>query len=176
MNQDVSIRCAERVDADAIARIYNQGIRERIATLETEERSADERLSWLGERNDRLPVFVAEVEGEIRGWGSLNVFNPRSAYRFVADVSIYVDRAARGMGIGSQLLDSLTASAIDHRYHKLVVSAFPWNDASMQLFRTAGFREVGVYREQGLLDGKWVDTIILEKILDNDPPRSDDHF
>jgi len=50
-------------------------------------------------------------------------------------------------------------------YHKLVLSAFPWNEAAMALYRRFGFREVGVYREQGELGGRWVDTVIMEKIL-----------
>ncbi|MBI2469194.1 MAG: N-acetyltransferase, partial [Candidatus Rokubacteria bacterium] len=100
------------------------------------------------------------------GWGSLNVFNPRRAYDHVADFSLYVERDWRGRGVGGRLLDALIARARALGYHKLVLSAFPWNEAGTTVYRRAGFREVGTYREQGLLDGKWVDTIIMEKILD----------
>ncbi len=162
----MTIRDAVLADAPAICRIYNQGIQDRVATLETEERTPEERAAWLAARGPRHPVLVAEAEGEVIGWGSLNAFNPRHAYDHVADFSLYVDRAWRGRGVGRRLLQALIARARALAYHKLVLSGFPWNEAGMAAYRRAGFREVGIYREQGLLDGKWVDTIVMEKILD----------
>jgi len=61
------------------------------------------------------------------GWGSLNVFNSREAYRFVADFSIYVERAWRGRGVGRAMLEALIELARTHGSHKLVLSAFPFN-------------------------------------------------
>jgi phosphinothricin acetyltransferase len=162
----VTIRDAGPGDAAAICRIYNQGIQDRVATLETEERTPEERRAWLEARGPRHPVLVVEAENEVAAWGSLNSFNPRRAYDHVADFSLYVDRAWRGRGVGRRLLDALIARARALGYHKLVLSAFPWNEAGMTVYRRAGFREVGTYREQGLLDGRWVDTIVMEKILE----------
>ncbi|MBI2204968.1 MAG: N-acetyltransferase [Candidatus Rokubacteria bacterium] len=94
------IRPATAADADAICHIYNQGIEDRLATLETELRTPDERRRWMEIRTPRHPVIVAETAaGEVVGWGSLNVFNARPAYRFVADFSVYVERAFRGKGV-----------------------------------------------------------------------------
>ncbi|HET8578668.1 MAG TPA: GNAT family N-acetyltransferase, partial [Methylomirabilota bacterium] len=73
----IAIRPAAERDAPAIATIYNQGIEDRIATLETELRTPEERRQWLATRGPRHPVIVAEAEGEVVGWGSLNPFNPR---------------------------------------------------------------------------------------------------
>lgn len=166
MTGDVlKIRDAVPSDAAAIASIYNQGIVDRIATLETEERAAEDRLQWLAAREPRHPVLVAELDGTIVGWGSLNQFNPRKAYDFVADFSVYIERDWRGKGVGSALLRALIARAKQLGYHKMVLSALPWNTAGMGLYEKYGFRTVGIYREQGLLDGKWVDTIVMEKIL-----------
>jgi phosphinothricin acetyltransferase len=162
----VTIRDATAADAAAICRIYNQGIQDRVATLETEERTVEERRAWLEARDGRHPVLVAETDDALVGWASLNVFNPRRAYDHVADFSIYVDRGWRGRGVGRRLLDALVDRARALGYHKLVLSAFPWNAAGMAAYQRAGFREVGVYREQGLLDGRWVDTVVMEKILD----------
>ncbi len=159
------IRAAKLSDAGAIAVIYNQGIIDRIATLESEERTPGERREWLQAREPRHPVLVAEFDGMVVGWGSLNQFNPRRAYDFVVDFSVYVERAWRGKGVGSALLRALIARAKDLGYHKMVLSAFPWNTAGMALYEKHGFHTVGIYREQGLLDGKWVDTIVMEKIL-----------
>jgi L-amino acid N-acyltransferase YncA len=182
------VRLADEADAEAICHIYNQGIEDR-ATLETELRTAQERRAWLKNRSPRHPVIVAEATmpqtasdspprglaglpapataapGTIVGWGSLNVFNPREAYRFVADFSIYVERAWRGKGVGSVMLERLIELARQHGYHKMVLSAFPTNPSGIALYEKFGFRTVGIYREQGQLDEKWVDTVVMEKLL-----------
>lgn len=163
---EIRVRPAVEADAEAICEIYNQGIEDRIATLETDLRTPEERRQWLSHRGPRHPVIVAEAAGAIVGWGSLNSFNPRRAYDFVADFSIYVARGWRGKGVGSLLLARLIELARDLGYHKLVLSAFPWNEGGMALYQKFGFRTVGIYREQGKLDGEWVDTIIMEKILE----------
>jgi phosphinothricin acetyltransferase len=162
---DYRIRPATEADAAAICRIYNQGIVDRVATLETELRTPEERRQWLAVRGPRHPVLVAEDGDEIIGWGSLNQFNPRDCYRHVADFSIYVERAYRGKGVGTVMLARLVELAREHGYHKLVLSAFPSNTGGMALYEKMGFRTVGIYREQGLLDGRWVDTIVMEKLL-----------
>jgi phosphinothricin acetyltransferase len=159
------MRPATLDDADAICRIYNQGIEDRVATLETELRTPEERRRWLSERSPQHPVIVAEHDTATVGWGSLNEFNRRPAYRFVADLSVYVERGHRGKGVGSALLGRLIDLAREHGFHKMVLSAFPGNAAGMALYSRMGFRTVGIYREQGLLDGRWVDTIIMEKLL-----------
>jgi L-amino acid N-acyltransferase YncA len=164
---ELTIREATRDDAAAIARIYNQGIEDRVATLETTLRTADERREWLARRSERQPVFVAlsNASGAVIGWASLNQFNPRPAYDHVADFSVYVDRAARGAGVGNMLLCALEESARRIGYHKLVLAAFPTNSAGMRLYQRRGFDVVGTYHEQGLLNGEWVDVILMEKIL-----------
>jgi L-amino acid N-acyltransferase YncA len=160
------LRPATPADAEAICRIYNQGIEDRLATLETALRTSEERRQWLASRGPRHPVIVSEnAQGEVVGWGSLNVFNPREAYRFVADFSVYVERAWRGRGVGRALLGRLIELGREHGFHKLVLSAFPNNPGGMALYEKLGFQTVGVYREQGLLDGRWVDTIVMEKLL-----------
>jgi L-amino acid N-acyltransferase YncA len=162
---EILIRCATEGDAESVCTIYNQGIEERIATLETEPRSPDERRRWMVARGARHPVLVAEQAGSVVGWASLNAFNPRAAYDHVADLSVYVERSWRGKGVGRLLLDRLIAFARQLDYHKMVLAAFPSNTAGMALYERVGFSTVGVYREQGQLDGKWVDVIIMEKLL-----------
>jgi phosphinothricin acetyltransferase len=161
------IRDATLRDAEAIARIYNQGIQDRVATLETQLRTPEERREWLAARGPRHPVLVA-IDGdsqEIVGWASLNAFNPRPAYDHVADFSVYVAREQRGRGMGDALLNALEERAKSLDYHKLVLAAFPTNAAGMRLYERHGFRTVGIYHEQGRLDERWVDVIVMEKIL-----------
>jgi phosphinothricin acetyltransferase len=165
------IRLATPDDADAIARIYNQGIEDRVATLETELRTPDERRRWMADRSPNHPVIVADVPAPadaaatVVGWGSLNVFNPRPAYRHVADFSVYVERAWRGKGVGHRMLERLIGLAREIGYHKMVLATFPTNEGGVRLYERLGFSRVGVYHEQGMLDGQWVDTLIMEKLL-----------
>lgn len=160
------IRDAAREDAAAIAGIYNQGIEERSATLETRLRSPEERAEWLAARTARHPVLVAEDDaGAVTGWGALNPFNPRAAYDHVVDFSVYVTRERRGQGVGGALLTALEARARALGYHKMVLAAFPTNAPGLRLYQRHGFVTVGVYHEQGMLDGRWVDVILMEKLL-----------
>ncbi len=163
----LQMRDATHEDAAAIAQIYNQGIEDRAATLETQLRTPEERAGWLSARGPRHPVLVAvDSAGAVIGWASLNQFNPRPAYDHVADISVYVAREQRGRGIGDALMSALEQRARSLGYHKMVLAAFPTNAPGMRLYERHNFRTVGIYHEQGLLDGKWVDVIIMEKILD----------
>lgn len=161
------IREATPADAAAIARIYNQGIEDRVATLETELRSPEERAEWLASHGTRYPVLVAVDSADtVLGWGSLNVFNPRKAYEHVVDFSLYVAREHRGRGIGDAMLGELELRARALGYHKMVLAALPTNIPGKRLYERHGFDLVGIYREQGMLDGRWVDVMLMEKILD----------
>lgn len=161
----IEIRPAREDDAAAVCAIYNQGIEERVATLETELRTPEERRQWIAARGPRQPIVVAEQAGSVVGWASLNSFNPRRAYDHVADLSVYVDRCWRGKGVGRALIEHLVAVARQLAYHKIVLAAFPTNVQGMALYERVGFRTVGIYREQGMLDDKWVDVIAMEKLL-----------
>ena len=162
---DFRVRAATTADAEAICRIYNQGIEDRIATLETELRTPEERRQWLAARGPRHPVYVAEAEEMIVGWSSLNVYNPRPAYQYVADFSVYIERGWRGKGVGRRLLEHLTEQARALGYHKMMLSAFPFNASGVALYERMGFTRAGVFHEMGQLDGRWVDTLIMEKLL-----------
>ncbi|HEY7294189.1 MAG TPA: arsinothricin resistance N-acetyltransferase ArsN1 family A [Dehalococcoidia bacterium] len=162
----MDIRDATIEDAASIARIYNQGIEDRVATLETQLRTAEERAEWLAARGPRHPVIVAvDGAGAVIGWASLNQFNPRPAYDHVVDFSIYIAREQRGRGVGDALLGVLEARARMLGYHKMVLAAFPSNAPGMRLYERHGFVTVGIYHEQGMLDGRWVDVIVMEKLL-----------
>jgi L-amino acid N-acyltransferase YncA/DNA-binding MarR family transcriptional regulator len=162
----MQVRDATADDTTSIARIYNQGIEDRMATLETQLRTADERAAWLAARSSRHPVVVAvDAAGGVLGWASLNAFNPRPAYDHVVDLSVYVAREERGHGIGDALLGALEQRARSLGYHKMVLAAFPTNAPGMRLYERHHFQTVGIYHEQGLLDGSWVDVIAMEKLL-----------
>jgi len=159
------IRPAAAADAGAICDIHNQGIVDRVATLETAPRTIEGTQAWLADRGPRHPVIVAQLDGAVAGWASLNRFNPRAVYDAVADFSVYVARDHRGHGIGRQLLDALVAAARAIGYHKMVLAALAHNQVGLALYTRAGFVHFGVYREHGQLDGRWVDVVIMERLL-----------
>jgi L-amino acid N-acyltransferase YncA len=162
----ITVRPARVDDAPAICAIYNQGIEDRVATLETELRTTEERREWMAARGPRHPVIVAVADdGTVAGWGSLNRYNPRAAYDHVADFSVYVERGWRGRGVGRRLLDRLVELAREIGYHKMMLSAFPTNRSGVALYESMGFTAIGICREMGQLDGRWVDTVLMERIL-----------
>ena len=157
------IRPAGAADAAAIAAIHNQGIAERAATFDTDDVTAQDVLAWLGD--DRAPVLVAELGGRVAGWARVIRSGERCALSGVGEYTIYLDREARGRGIGRRLLDDLVAAAEAGGYWKLQGRLFTSNAASAALARRCGFREVGVYERHGRLGGEWKDLLIVERLL-----------
>ena len=155
-------RPAGPADASVVARIFNEGIEDRIATFETEPRTEEDIEGWIS-RGD--PVVVGELEGEVVAWAAAHEYRPRACYAGVADYSIYVARERRGQGFGRPTLLALLDECERRGYWKLVARIFPENTASLALARAVGFREVGVYRRHARLDGKWRDCVIVERLL-----------
>ncbi|HEX3277519.1 MAG TPA: arsinothricin resistance N-acetyltransferase ArsN1 family A [Thermoleophilaceae bacterium] len=158
------IRPAAAPDAEAIARIYNQGIDERSSTFETEPRAPADIELWLASA-ERLPVLVAEDDGELLGWARILAYSDRSAYSGVGEVSVYVDAAARGRGLGRALLEALEQRARELEYWKLVGKLFTDNAASAALVERCGWRTVGLHLKHGCLDGEWRDVRLVERVL-----------
>lgn len=161
----VTVRPAQLADFAEITRIYNEGIEDREATLEADPKSVEQVREMFSGRQPRHELIVAEIDGNVAGWASLNPYSHRCAYDAVADLSVYVERSRRGQGIGEQLLVALEARARSNGFHKIVLFTFPFNEAGQRLYRKRGFRDVGVFKEQGLLDGKPIDVLAMEKLL-----------
>ncbi len=159
------VRLATGADAGAIARVYNQGIEERLATFETEPRTAAEIEGQLIEKGDRYPTVVVERDGTVIAWATAGPYRSRPCYAGVAEHSVYVAREARGAGAGRAALHALCRLYEERGFWKLVSRIFPENVASLALHERAGFRVVGVYRRHGTLDGQWRDCVIVEKLL-----------
>ncbi len=160
------VRNATQHDAEAVRKIYNEGIADRVATLDVDPKSANDMAAWWKDHVDRYAVVVADDEsGHVIGWASLNPYSHRCAHRGVADLSIYVAREHRGTGIGSALLLALERTAKVNDFHKIVLFALASNDAGQRLYRRLGYTDVGVFREQGRVDGKFVDVLAMERIL-----------
>jgi phosphinothricin acetyltransferase len=161
----LSARIATVEDAEAIARIYNEGIADRIATFETEARTPAQVASALTDKGDRYPTVVVERAGAVVAWAGAGAYRSRPAYAGVAEHSVYVARAARGTGAGRAALEGLCRAYAERGFWKIVSRIFPENTASLQLHERCGFRVVGVYQRHGRLEGVWRDCVIVERLL-----------
>ncbi len=158
----MQVRAATLEDARAIARIYNQGIEDRVATFETRPRSADDVRAWF---DGVHPVVVVEDGGDLLAFASTSSYRPRQCYAGIAEFSVYVARGARGRGAGRLALEALIMAAERAGFWKLLSRVFVENTASRNLLRSLGFREVGIYEKHAQLDGVWRDVVIVERLL-----------
>ena len=155
-------RAAKVEDAEAIARIYNQGIEDRVATFETETRSARDVTLWF----DAVHPVVVVTSGErIVAFASTSSYRPRACYAGIAEASLYVDREFRGKGAGRFAMQALIKEAEKAGFWKLLSRVFLDNQASRKLISSEGFREVGIYEKHGKLDGIWRDVLIVERLI-----------
>ncbi len=155
-------RAATPDDAPAIARIYNDGIADRIATFETRPRTAADVAAWFDAVH---PIVVVERDGAVVAFAATSAYRPREAYAGVAEFSVYVARDQRGRGAGRAAMEALIAAAEDAGFWKLLSRVFVENGPSRALLASVGFREVGVYRRHARLDGEWRDCVIVERLL-----------
>ncbi len=155
-------RSATPDDADAIARIYNQGIEDRVATFETRLRSGEDVRVWL---DGVHPIIVVEDGGAVVAFAATFTYRPRECYAGIAEASVYVARTHRRRGAGRIALEALIQAAKTAGFWKLLSRIFPENMASRGLVRQLGFREVGVYEKHGQLDGQWRDVVIVERLM-----------
>jgi phosphinothricin acetyltransferase len=162
MSVTVIARRAEPRDVPAIVAIYNQGIAERIATFETEPRTEADVMAWL---ETRFPAVVVENPDGVIAFAAMSLYRSRACYAGIAEFSVYVDRSHRRRGFGRVALEALFAAAEAAGFWKLVSRIFVENTPSRELCRALGFREVGIYRRHGKLDGVWRDVVIVERLL-----------
>jgi len=168
MTTDASlvIRRAGLADAPAIADIYNEAIRTTTATFDTEPKSVADRIQWLQSHDERHPVLVAEMHGQVVGWASLTRWSERSAYDDTAETSFYVHSAHRGCGIGRRLKHAIIAEARRLGFHTLIARVAEGSNESVHLNESAGFVHVGTLQEVGRKFGKLLDVHIMQKMLD----------
>jgi phosphinothricin acetyltransferase len=158
----LTTRPASPADSAAIARIYNQGIEDRVGTFETRPRTTEDIEKWF---DGVHPVVVAERDGHIVAFASTSTYRPRDCYATIAEYSVYVAREARGQGAGRFAMLALIEESRKAGFHKLISRIFTENTPSRKLMASLGFREVGTYIKHGQLDGIWRDTVIVELLL-----------
>ena len=170
-----TIRLATEGDAEQIAAIYAPNVTDTIISFESEPPTADEMRLRIEGTLERYPWLVCERRGRVLGYTYAGAHGSRAAYRWSVDVSVYVHKDARRMGVGRALYTSLFAALDLQGFYNAYAGATLPNPASVGLHESVGFRPVGVYREVGYKLGAWHDVVwwhlpIRERVADPDLP------
>ncbi len=162
----MEIRRAVVDDAEAIRAIYNIEVTTSTVTFDLVPRTSEEQVDWLVKRSGAYAVLVAEDDdGTILGFASLSPFRERPAYSTTVEDSVYVGRDRRGGGVGRALLEALVETATAHGFHAMIARVVSGHDASIALHQRVGFEVVGTEREVGRKFGKWLDVVVMERLL-----------
>ena len=159
------MRLARPDDAEAIRQIYNVEVEGSTVTFDLVPRSLAEQEAWLEARSGAMAVVVAELDGEIVGFGALSPYRSRPAYSSTVEDSVYVRGDYRGTGVGRALLTELVDCAETRGFHSMMARIVGDHTASIAMHSSLGFERVGVEREVGRKFGKWLDVMLMQKML-----------
>ena len=160
------IRLATAADLPAINEIYNYYVLRSTCTYQLEPETLEDREIWLHSHPpDQYPVTVAEVEGEVIGWGSLSKFRDRAAYAPTVEASVYIRHDLHRRGVGRALLEDLIARARSIGFHTLVGGASADQMASLALQESLGFQRVAHFKQVGYKFGQWLDVVFFQLTL-----------
>lgn len=154
----ILIRPAETADAAAICEIYNHYIEHTVITFEEVLLTAgdiDQRLQDINAIG--LPWLVAEVQGVVIGYAYAGKFRDRSAYRYTAEVTVYLAPAGTGQGAGTRLYNALFEALRERSIHIVIGGITLPNVASVALHEKMGMEKVAHLEEVGCKFGKWLD-------------------
>ncbi len=156
---DLTIRTMTAADWPAVEAIYREGIATQNSTF---EQGAPAWEQW-----DKAHMaecrFVAERNGQVVGWVALTRVSPRHVYRGVAEFSVYIAASARRCGVGRALMEQLVRESERSGIWTLHASVFPENAGSLALCAALGFRRVGHFEKIGKMNGRWRDSVLLER-------------
>lgn len=162
----LAVREATDADLSAIREIYNHYVKNSTASFDTLEQSEQQRKEWYDQhRAEELPVLVAAENGRVVGWASLSFYHTRCAYRQTLEPSIYVAPTHTRRGLGQRLMQALIDLATKRGDHSLVGLVCSENQASIEMVRSSGFETVGRLREVGRKCERWLDVIIVQRML-----------
>ncbi len=163
---DITIRAATERDLEAILYIYNDAILNTTSVYNYKPHTLDMRREWFRHKQeDNFPVLVAEHEGQVAGFSTYGPFRIWAAYKYTAEVSVYVHPEHRGKGIAKLLYPPLFELARQQQLHVLVAGIDAANDVSIRLHRHFGFTEAGLFKQVGYKFGQWLDLCFMQLIL-----------
>lgn len=159
-------RLVEARDAEALCGIYNPEVLESTVTFDLVARTVDQQRAWIAEHSGSYPAIVAEEGGgEVVGFASLSPYRARPAYAPTVEDSVYVRRDQRAGGVGRLLLTDLVALAADHGFHSMIARIVGDHAASIALHERLGFAVIGREREVGRKFGRWLDVVLMQRML-----------
>ena len=161
----MEVRLARLPDAEAIRSIYNLEVTTSTVTFDLVPRTLEAQRAWLTARSGAHAVVVAHEDGALLGFASLSPYRDRPAYSTTVEDSVYVHREAQRRGVGNALLGELVALAATHGFHAVMARVVGGHDASIELHRRHGFAVVGVEREVGRKFGRWLDVVLMQRLL-----------
>jgi L-amino acid N-acyltransferase YncA len=159
------LRLATVEDAEAIRSIYNVEVTTSTVTFDLEPRTLEVQRDWLAARSGAHSAIVAVEGGAVIGFASLSPWKERPAYRTSVEDSVYVHRDHQGKGVGRVLLAHLLEVANQSGFHAVFGRIVGGHEASIGLHLGLGFEVVGTEREVGRKFGKWLDVVVVEKLL-----------
>ena len=163
----VDVRLARLDDAEAIRTIYNLEVTGSTCTFDLVPRTLADQEAWLAKHRGAHPAVVAvdDESGQVVGFGSLGPYRSRPAYSTTVEDSVYVRRDQHRKGVGRALLGELVGLATDHGFHAVMGRIVGGHEASIRLHEACGFELVGVEREVGRKFGRWLDVVVMERLL-----------
>lgn len=163
----LSLRTATLADAEVLAEIYNHEVETSTATFDLVSRSIEEQRAWIAARSGAFSAIVAdEPTVGVIGFAALSTYRDRAGYRTTVENSVYVHRSHQRQGVGKILLTQLISLARDSGFHTMIARIDSGSTGSLALHRSLGFVDVGVEREIGRKFGRWLDSVIMQKMLD----------
>ena len=159
------IRAADPADAGEIARIYRPYVSDSVVSFELDPPAAEVMAERMAAAGDVYPWLVATGPQKLLGYAYGGLHRTRPAYRFSVEVSVYLDEAARGRGLGRRLMTALLDELSSRRFNVALAGTTLPNPASIALFTSLGFEEIGVFREVGFKFGAWRDVSWWQKRL-----------
>jgi phosphinothricin acetyltransferase len=170
-----TLRLATLDDAEATREIYNLEVTTSTATFDLTPRSLADQREWIRARSGAHAVVIAELDGQVVGFGSLSPWRSRPAYATSVEDSVYVHRAHQGQGLGRTLLAELIRTGRAHGFHAVFARVVGGHESSVRLHQALGFEVVGTEREVGRKFGRWLDVVVMELLLTpGEPPDRPD--
>jgi L-amino acid N-acyltransferase YncA len=170
---DVAVRDATHDDLPVILSIYNDAVLNSTAIWNETASDLAGRTAWFDERRAAgFPVLVSTAAGDVTGYATYGPFRPHQGYRHTAELSIYVAGRRRGSGIGGLLMAALVDRAIRSGVHVLIGGVEASNAVSLALHARHGFVETGRLPQVGTKFGRWLDLVIMQRVLDDRPPQA----
>lgn len=164
---DIYIRPYRDSDLAEILEIINYNILHSTSLYDYSPRTLEKQNAVFVEKKEKnFPVFVAEHDGKVAGFGTYGEFRFKEGYRFTVEHSVYVSENSKGKGIGGKLLKSLIEEAKSQNLHAMIGVIDSENSESIRFHEKFGFKTVGIIKESAYKFDRWLDSVFMQLFLD----------